>query len=210
MAMPVSGCIALRTCVTGINCSSISCAVNGSAAGTCCLSALSVTAGKAAPHGMREFYGYTSAAGNAVSITNVSSTGTNGVSTAVCNCSCLSYSLTRTVGQCYCPAFDYSIIKLASQGIANKCAFVCILCNGTCIYGCGYNGIGTFNVSGTFAARCVDYNDTINIITCASINVDDTAAANASITISSITAGVGTYCIGTPSSIYRYTCGILV
>jgi len=58
MAMPSSGCIALRTCITGCACSSIACAVNGSVAGNCCLSLLSTIAGKTAPHSMTEFYSY--------------------------------------------------------------------------------------------------------------------------------------------------------
>lgn len=59
MAMPASGCINLHTCITGIACSSIACAVDGNATGSKCLLTLSVTAGKTAPHSMSEFYGYT-------------------------------------------------------------------------------------------------------------------------------------------------------
>ena len=58
MSMPESGCITLRTCITGIDCSSIACAVNGGVVSNCCLSLLSITAGKSTPHAMREFYGY--------------------------------------------------------------------------------------------------------------------------------------------------------
>lgn len=56
--MPSSGCIALRTCITGCACSSISCAVTGAAQTPSCLSVLSTTAGKSAPHAMSEFYNY--------------------------------------------------------------------------------------------------------------------------------------------------------
>lgn len=58
MAMPSSGCIALRTCITGCACSSISCAVAGVACSPACLSTLSVAAGKTSPHSMSEFYSY--------------------------------------------------------------------------------------------------------------------------------------------------------
>ena len=58
MAMPSSGCIALRSCITGCACSSISCAVAGIACSPASLSSLSVQAGKSAPHAMTEFYGY--------------------------------------------------------------------------------------------------------------------------------------------------------
>ena len=60
MAMPSSGCIALRVCISGIACSSISCAVAGIACSPASLCGLSVEAGKTAPHAMSEFYGYTS------------------------------------------------------------------------------------------------------------------------------------------------------
>ena len=58
MAMPASGCIALRTCITGCACSSISCAVAGIACSPASLASLSVQAGKSAPHSMTEFYNY--------------------------------------------------------------------------------------------------------------------------------------------------------
>lgn len=61
MAMPASGCIALRTCITGCACSSISCAVNGSVVGSCSLTSLSIASGfprATAPYCMSEFYGY--------------------------------------------------------------------------------------------------------------------------------------------------------
>lgn len=58
MAMPSSGCISLRDCISGCACSSISCAVAGTACSPACLSSLSVQAGKSSPHCMREFYGY--------------------------------------------------------------------------------------------------------------------------------------------------------
>lgn len=56
MAMPTTGCIALKTCLVGCACSSICVAVGY--VGTASLSAISVDAGKTAPHCMREFYGY--------------------------------------------------------------------------------------------------------------------------------------------------------
>lgn len=56
MAMPTSGNIGLKYCVTGIACSSICVAAGYS--GTASLSAISDDVGKSAPHCMREFYGY--------------------------------------------------------------------------------------------------------------------------------------------------------
>lgn len=58
MAMPLSGCISLRECIAGCNCSSISCAVAGVACTPTCLCTISVQAGKELDHAMREFYGY--------------------------------------------------------------------------------------------------------------------------------------------------------
>lgn len=60
MAMPSSGCIALKYCISGIACSSVACAVDGNITGNKSLSSLSVSAGKTTPHCMREFYGYSS------------------------------------------------------------------------------------------------------------------------------------------------------
>lgn len=64
MAMPTSGCIGIKTCPGGL-CSSISCAVDG---GSGSLASLSVTAGKSAPHCMREFYGYAGSGSISVSL----------------------------------------------------------------------------------------------------------------------------------------------
>ncbi len=58
MAMPASGCIGLRCCFGTTACSSIGIAVCGSLQTPTSLCAMSVAAGKAAPHAMTEFYGY--------------------------------------------------------------------------------------------------------------------------------------------------------
>ena len=58
MAMPSSGSIGLKYCVGTTACSSIGVAVDGNTTGDKSLSTLSVSAGKSAPHCMREFYGY--------------------------------------------------------------------------------------------------------------------------------------------------------
>ena len=58
--MPLSGCIALKYCITACDCSSVSCAVNGSAIGNISLTTLSEQVGWGLPHCMSEFYGYPS------------------------------------------------------------------------------------------------------------------------------------------------------
>ena len=132
MAMPVSGCIALRTCITGINCSSIACAVNGSAVGSCSLSTLSTDAGKTAPHCMREFYGYTSPV--EINWVQYAQVGTNGVSTYLTRAYCAvptpaagtSYTLCfrahlATVGQ---PSGSYAGAQITCNFTTKMCCCV--------------------------------------------------------------------------------------
>lgn len=76
MAMPTSGCIAIKSAPQ--TCGSICAAVvqgGGGASGS--LSALSVSAGKSAPHCMREFYGYSPPTGS-ISVNNPSTTNSSG------------------------------------------------------------------------------------------------------------------------------------
>ena len=61
MAMPASGSLGIKICPGSVACTSISQAVDGNVTGDKSLSTLSTTAGKSAPHCMREFYGYASA-----------------------------------------------------------------------------------------------------------------------------------------------------
>ena len=195
MAMPASGCIALRTCIIGIACSSIACAVNGSAVGSCSLSALSVSAGKSAPHAMTEFYGY-SPAPPTINL-NIQPISVACGPYAICCCGCLQPGNSVPVGDCYFPNYSW---QLCASNITPTGAFVCIKCNGTTIYQCSVSS-KAFTCSGTWttAARCVDYNDLIHIVTCVSrSNLDDCVRAR--LIMTSITQGVGTYCVGSPNS----------
>jgi len=78
---------------------------------------------------------------------------------------------------------------------------VCIKCNGVTIYSCSVSS-KAFNCSGTWttAARKVDYNDLIHIVTCVSRPNFDDEQVRARVTMTSITQGVGTYCMGSPTS----------
>ena len=105
MAMPSSGCIALRNCISNCACSSISCAVTGAAQTPASLSSLSVCAGKTAPHGMREFYGYSSSKSVTVSLCTTTSGGSPGRCGCDWGCICVEPALAGSecvdIGLCY-------------------------------------------------------------------------------------------------------------
>ena len=187
MAMPASGSIAIISAPQA--CGSI-CAAVGLASGS--LSALSVAAGKIAPHAMSEFYGYT----NQTNV-NIQPISVACGPYAICCCGCLQPGNSVPVGDCYFPNYSW---QLCASNITPTGAFVCIKCNGTTIYQCSVSS-KAFTCSGTWttAARCVDYNDLIHIVTCVSrSNLDDCVRAR--LIMTSITQGVGTYCVGSPNS----------
>ena len=191
MAMPASGCIALRTCITGCACSSISCAVANVACSPASLSSLSVQASKTAPHCMREFYGYAPVVNTCLNISPIS---TNCNISTACVCGCLQPSTSVPIGDCYYPNYGWQMFANNSNVTS---AIVCIRCNNVQIYCCSVSG-KVFSCSGswTTTARRVDYNDLIHIVTCVSNGVEGDSV-NASIYVSSITQCVGTYCRGT-------------
>jgi len=194
MAMPGSGCIALRTCITGIACSSIACAVNGSAVGSCSLSALSVSAGKTAPHAMTEFYGY-SPAPPTINL-NIQPISVSCGPTTICCCGCLQPSNAVPAGDCYYP--NYTWCLCASNANVTS-ALVCIRCNNVQIYCCALSG-KAYSQSGSWitTARRVDSNDLIHIVTCVDRGVLNDCVRS-QLVLSSITQCVGTYCVGSPN-----------
>jgi hypothetical protein len=115
--------------------------------------------------------------------------------TCMCCCGCLSYSPTRPTNDCYYPSFCWYLCKSATAIALASC--VQILCNGTCIYCCVINSKSLLSCTGSFALRCVDYNDCINIITLAQ---RDSATggcyAYADVFMCAITQCVGSYAIG--------------
>jgi hypothetical protein len=192
MAMPASGCIALRTCIVGINCSSIACAINGSAIGNSSLSSLSISVGKTVPHCMSEFYGYTpTVPQNVLNIFAVGETG-DGI-TSKWNCGCLQPSVVVPATDCYFPNYCW---RMTASNASSTSACVSVKCNNVEIFACSVSA-AIYNCTGTWttAARKVDYNDLIHIVTCIESGFgSDTGFASVGVT--SITQGVGTYCLG--------------
>lgn len=158
MAMPASGCIALRTCIVGCACSSISCAVAGIACSPACLSTLSTQAGKSAPHGMREFYSYVPK--TAINWTTYTSYGTNGVSSYTYRYNCA--TPTPSAGQTYSLCVTGDLCTLGQQ--AGSWARICVTCNNVhkmcCCIGanlCGGNFGVLFTVDSTDCVRACNH-----------------------------------------------------
>lgn len=173
MALCSSG--SLSICATAGTNRSISTEV-GTGSGS--LSALSVSAGKSAPHGMLEFYGYDNTP-TPLYLTSISS---------IPNTNCLSSISGGHGAGYYCLTIDWN---LASLGKATTIA--CVVCNGLHKY-CERT-LG----SGSFASFCVISTDCICFCTVATLilgGLED--FANTEMTIASITNVGSNYYIDTP------------
>lgn len=94
MAMPTSGSLGIKTCPNSVPCTSIAQVVDGNVVGNKSLSTLSTTAGKTAPHCMREFYGYSNAPTLCVNPTSATfSSGAGACNICVCASSSNSWSV---------------------------------------------------------------------------------------------------------------------
>lgn len=172
MAMPASGCIGIIACPNGVACSSIAQAVDGNVTPPKSLCALSIAAGKSAPHGMTEFYGYAPAVTKYADFTCISCTGNN---TAIARaCSSLDVSPAMVSGEYYCPTFcwwltsdiDYGLMTLFT--VARNGSTVC-----TCSASPGDYCFGSFSM-------CVAQGDTVCITTCARVTTGNMGVANES------------------------------
>ena len=155
MAIPASG--SLSICATAGACRSISTAV-GTGSGS--LAALSVSAGKGAPHGMVEFYNYVPK----IDIDMVqygSAFGTQGISSYVYRNYCL--VPTPAAGQTYTLCLRPDICWQGQQ--AGSYGQVCITCNLTMIYCCRVTSTACITTPGVL--RTIDSTDCIRIYTCA-------------------------------------------
>lgn len=178
MALCTSG--SLSICAAAGTCRSIEQAVTSTQSGS--LSTLSVAAGKAAPHSMLEFYGYSESVNVPVRLTHVSSIGTT---------SCLMSITTPRVSSCYNLTIEF---RGVGQGKTSE--NICIMCNGVCKYGClNPDGIGNFP---TFLVTCAT---AVCICTKASaFLVDDWSNAEAHIeTVTTGSGSIDTYTIGSPN-----------
>ena len=172
MSMPASGSIAIISAPQ--TCGSI-CAAVGCASGS--LTTLSVAAGKTAPHGMREFYGYSST--SPINFTNIT----------CCQSIRISYTLSLVgevnAGTCVGATFCYYVTN--GGGKVTSCAAV--YCNGVVKYNC--LGIGT----GTFPTFTILSTDSVCVCTRAADLIGSSYAV-ARICLLSLTQCVGIYCLG--------------
>ena len=199
MAMPGSGSLGILSCPGSVACTSIAQAVSGNVTPPKSLCALSVSAGKSAPHGMTEFYGYSGS--KAVSIAGLSCSENT---SCMCKCGCLSYSPARSTNECYFPSYCWFLCKSTSALPVGSC--VQMLCNGVSIHCCVIAGKSAYNCVGSWNLDCVDYNDCIDIITLADRGAATVGCyAYAEVLICAITNCVGTYTIGTPSTQQAYS-----
>lgn len=192
--MPTSGCIALRTCIVGIACSSIACAVDGNAVGSKSLSTLSVTAGKSAPHCMREFYGYDSAV-------YFSYDGDfTCTSTSTCQDKWWNIDMTGRVSpKVMTVCFD---IQTSNFGKFSNVSFYTKENTGIWIEKCVVQGS---NISSSFSHTLIDYNDTL----CARIKAYGTTTNSCSILTLQNPPAVYTTGSGTISRCGTYSCLVI-
>jgi hypothetical protein len=185
MSMPASGCLGICTCPGGA-CSSISTAV-GTGSGSLC--ALSVSAGKSAPHAMSEFYGYEPPS-KCIDLTETYSD-----YTAYCWVKCASVNSSPAMGseECYCLSLC-SYLCACSAGVQNW-ASICVKCGGNGVLYCCVNSTEEFN---TQTVNLTIYQgDTVCICIAACADSDGPYDALASVTISGVTGIVGNFSIGT-------------
>lgn len=145
MAMPASGCIAIVSAPQ--TCGSISAAVCGTAQGSC-LSALSVAAGKTAPHCMTEFYGFAGSY-TTISLCNIGGGGCG--TTFASTIGCLTPPI-NVAGNCYCACFCAGIS--ATGQASGSFACVCVARNGTPLLNCCVPAGSCANPTVSFQVCC--------------------------------------------------------
>ena len=162
MAMPSSGNIAIL-CNTLQACSSISCAVDGNNTPPKNLTTLSTTAGKTAPHCMREFYGYEPPPDEIYVNFNIFCCYDSFYLSR--RCACLVTSESVPLGDCYYPKYYWSFGGVSNGG---QPVVFCtqIWCNSTSIYNCSISTTSSVFCSGNFintTTTKVDCDDTITV-----------------------------------------------
>ena len=116
-------------------------------------------------------------------------------------CGRLCPTSTMSSGQCYFGTFSWEMNKPFTPLPARMS--VCLLCNGSCLYGCCYYGKLSETCSGTWSGLKVDYNDVIELRTCTNIGSSSFSyPIESCVRLSNVTNGVGSFCVGSPS----YTC----
>ena len=183
MAMCPSG--SLSICATAGACRSISTAV-GTGSGS--LAALSVSAGKGAPHAMTEFYSYS--ADIPVNFVQYGAIGNMGISNYVCRSFCVVPKATSPTTYTICFSMSMGTVFQASGAYSR----VCITCNASSVFCCCIPfqdcAVPTFN-------ELIDTNDCVRVlVTTCTPNVGCTLNSCARICIQGVSAGYtpGTTC----------------
>ena len=190
MAIPTSGNLSIKG--TAGTCRSICTAVGGSSGS---LRTLSLGAGSpysTSPYCMREFYGYSAAL--PLSLTTTSCSQSNNVSYH-----CGRIDGMSTTGHYATLSIRYN---LRGSGCKGACSYVRLVCNGTTVCTCTILATAVIR-TGTWT-EYMDYNDSICFVTCTDsglVMIGGFSVTEATLSIDSITQGVGTYCIGSPDSI---------
>ena len=158
---------------------SIACEVDGNITPPKSLCSLSVSAGKTAPHGMTEFYGYSSV--KCIDFSNINNNPTNRLDQIVSTPS-------MSAGQCYSISLSWGLCTNGSHSNAS----ICVICNSTTIYFCSVGEDA--NCNNTFSSFNIDDND--NVCVCLVVDKALGTSAKADSTISSISGVVGNFCKG--------------
>lgn len=134
-----------------------------------------------------------------VCITQQAAATSNAVCIYICDrgvysaCGCFKTQAPMSTGQCYFATIGYTLSKLSSVSAGG--AKVCVTCNNVKVYCCERVG-RSFYATGQFTVPiniCVDCNDVIRVYTEVSPAIG-TDTITASMNISSITSGVGSFC----------------
>jgi hypothetical protein len=160
MSMPSSGCIALKSCIAGITCSSISCAVTLTEKTPTSLMGISLCGTcspiTTPPYAMRDFYSYANNRCIKLCTYTMYCCGTAGTAYS---CACIATDRPMITGSSYNLCFQ--LWNNACSNAAGSYSRTCIICNSLCLY-CVCKGAGTNGYSYPIAFA-VDYNDTVVI-----------------------------------------------
>jgi hypothetical protein len=198
MAMPASGSIAIIDNTLQV-CSSIRTSV-GLACGSLC--ALSVAAGKTAPHAMSEFYGYTPPVWSCIDVgcVPITEVGIIGSSALVARTLCISTTPTMSVGNCYTLTLSANLCAMG-QAVGSY-SIMRVTRNNVQIFCCCTSN-GCLTPSSNFI---VDYNDAICVCLCAYAAGVAAGNVGSCVIISAVTPIVGYECLGsTCASCYIYS-----
>jgi hypothetical protein len=188
-AMPSSGSLSILGTPQGV-CSSISQVVEGNVTPPKSLATLGIDSGIGLPIKMSLFYSYTP---TVINLVEGCTTGNGGLTACAHLCFLDFHSL--KAGSCYCLCVC-GYLSTTGQG-ASSSAYLCLTCNGTCIYGC--TAAANVCIAALSTSFCVKSGDNVFMnIYAATTSCACTANAWACGYIKCITPIVGSASIGSP------------